>query len=84
MNFFKILFIKKIEIINKIIQKQMWVAIIFFYWFMMPQSLVLCIIVKSPVLGLQRAPENSVLAPSFLVLYGYEREQGVCCKKHYH
>ena len=27
-------------------------------------------LVKWPVLGLQRAPENSVLAPSVLVLYG--------------
>ena len=26
-------------------------------------------VVKSPVLGLQRAPENSVLVPSVLVLY---------------
>ena len=26
-------------------------------------------VVKSPVIGLQRAPENSVLAPSVLVLY---------------
>ena len=26
-------------------------------------------VVKSPVLGLQRAPENSVLTPSVLVLY---------------
>ena len=28
-------------------------------------------VVKLPVLSLQRAPENSVLAPSVLVLYGY-------------
>ena len=36
---------------------------------MMPQSLVLCTyVVKSPGLGLQRAPENSELAPSVLVL----------------
>ena len=32
------------------------------YWFMGLQSLVLCFLVKSPVLGLQQAPENSVLA----------------------
>jgi hypothetical protein len=30
-------------------------------------------VVKSPVVGLLRAPENSVLAPSVLVLYG------LCC-----
>ena len=45
--------------------KKIGVAVIIYYQFMMPQSLVLCnYVVKSPVLGLQRAPENSEFAPS--------------------
>ena len=35
-----------------------------------PSKLRTVYVVKSPVLGLQLAPENSVLAPSVLVLYG--------------
>ena len=44
------------------------VAVIIYYWFIKPQSLVLCMY-DTPVLGLQRTPENVVLAPSVLVLY---------------
>ena len=63
----------KLEIINKIIQKKFWVSVIIYYWFMMPQSLVLCNVVKLPILGLQRVPENSELAPSVLDLYQWIR-----------
>ena len=35
-------------------------------------------VVKSPVLGLQRAPENSELAPSVLVLSDYPHHIGLC------
>ena len=51
------------------IQKKFGVADIIYFWFMMPQSLVCTVyVVKSPVLGLQRAHENAELAPSVLVL----------------
>ena len=45
--------------------KKVGVAVIIYYQFMVPQSLVCTVyVVKSPVLGLQRAPENSEFAPS--------------------
>ena len=45
--------------------KKIGVAVIIYYYFMMPQSLVSTVyVVKSPVLGLQWAPENPEFAPS--------------------
>ena len=45
------------------IQKNLGVAVIIYHWFMIPQSSTVYV-VKSPVLGLQGAPEDSELAPS--------------------
>ena len=56
------------------IKKKIWVAVIIYHWFMMPQSLKVVstmYAVKSLILGLQQAPEKSVLAPFVRVLYAH-------------
>ena len=52
------------------IQKQIWGGCPHLLSVYDASKLITVYVVKSPVLGLQRAPENSELAPSILFLSG--------------
>ena len=71
------------EIIDKIIEKK-WVAIIIFYWFMIPESLILCSVCSKitssrPSAGTKKFIIGSICSSSlWLSLLTIKEQHGQC------